>query len=268
MAVEVALALGRPDGRRAVRAQLQRRARHRSGLPPRRRAARRIRSVRPQPRRRRGARLHRPAADARCGRCRASRRRRSRARCRSTSTACRCAASRSRGARRSDAAPERALSNIVTAGLFQDDGHSAAQRDTTSRRSRMRRDAAAGDRQRGVRAAVTVGDAEPLGRRLESRDRQLRDRRRRAQLTQRFVRREAGAGHLFLLPRSAVGRRADPPAHPAWQRDAARTGGRARGARARSDAAGLRRPNADRSRRQEPVPRAAFRRGCSSCSDR
>ena len=134
----------RADGRGAVRAQLQRHARHRSRLPPRRRAARRVRPVRPQPRRRGGARLHRPAARRGCARCRASSRRRSRARCRSTSTACRCAAFTLEGRARSDAAPDRALSNIVTPDYFRTmgiplrAGHGLRGRSRTRRRRRRR----------------------------------------------------------------------------------------------------------------------------------
>ena len=118
-----------------------------------------------------------------------------------------CAASRSRGApaatprpiARSATSSRRTISR--TMGIPLRAGRDfAALEDTAAPR--------AGDRQRGVRAPVTSATREPLGRRLESRDRQLRDCRRRAQLAERLVRREADAGHLLLVPRPAVAARA------------------------------------------------------------
>ena len=86
------------------------------------------------------------------------------------------------GRARSDDAPDRALSNTVTPGLLPDDGHPAARRHGLRGPAPTPRAPPQVDRQRGVRAAVSWRDAEPLGRRLESRDAHVRDRRRRAQL--------------------------------------------------------------------------------------
>ena len=199
-----------------------------------------------------GARLHRAAADAAAG---AAGRRGGGDREPGAARHSRPVAARlhARGARPQRRRARPRAQQHRHAGLFQDDGDPAAS-GTRLRAARGHGDAAAGDRQRGVRAALCRrrrAAGTPPG---EPRQK-LRDRRRRAKLAQRFVRREARAGHLFLLPRSAVGRRTDPPAHA--PRQARRCSGpRSSGlcARARSGAAGLRRPHADRSRRQEPVP--------------
>ncbi len=142
----------RPDGRRAVRAQFQRHAQHRSGLSPRRRAARRVRSVRPQPRRPGGARLHRAAADAGAGVAG----RRGGGDCQpGTARHSRPVDARlhARGARAQRCRSRPRAQQHRHAGLFQDDGHPAAS-GTRLRTARGCGDAAAGDRQRRVRAAL------------------------------------------------------------------------------------------------------------------
>ena len=112
------------------------------------------------------------------------------------------------GRARSDAAPDRGA-----------DQHRHAR--TTSRRwgFRCAPDADFADLARHARrrrrrsstrssCAASCDGAEPLGRRAREPRRHVRDRRRRAQLAVRLVRRAADAGHLLLLPRSSVAARA------------------------------------------------------------
>ena len=171
------------------------------------------------------------------------------------------------GRARSDAAPDRGAQQHRHARLFRGDGDPAARgagfrRPATTPRRRRRRSST-----RSSCAATSDGASRS--------DARLRDPRHARytiagvvrQLGERLVRREADAGHLPVVSRPAVAGGRDPPAHARRRRD--RCSGRevrARRAGARSDAAGLRRPHAVRSRREEPVPAPHSRRGCSSCS--
>ena len=118
------------------------------------------------------ARLHRRGCWRACARCPASSRRRSRARCRSTSTACRCAASRSKDARAATPRPTARSATSSRRTISRRWGSRCAP-GRTSRRSRI----TATPRQAIVNEEFVrrfVGDGEPLGRRLQSRDKALR----------------------------------------------------------------------------------------------
>ena len=155
------------------------------------------------------------------------------------------------GRARSDAAPDRALSNTVTPDYFRTMGiplrrgqDFAPLEDKTTPPQAIVND-------EFVRRFLPEG--EPLGRRAAEPRSAVCDHRRRSQLAQRLVRRAGGAGAVLLVPRPAVDCRPDPPAHAPRQRDAARPGGRTRCPRRRFGGADLRRAHAHRSRGQEPV---------------
>jgi len=128
---------------------------------------------------------------------------------------------------RKRAAPERLSSTISHAAIqYACDPLRAGQ--DFSRRSTFQL-AAAGRRQRGVRAAYLR--AEPIGRRLENRI-AIRHRRRRPHVSERVVRRYAGSGDLHSRTRSAR-RRWAITLRRALQRDSARAGGGAASCAAR-----------------------------------
>ena len=154
MAVQVALALMVLVAAGTLSPQLPRDARHRSRLPPRRRAARGLRPDRPQYRRWLRADCSRAGFSSGCGRCRRSTASRSPRPFRSTSTDCRRASSRVDGCARADAGFDQALANTVTPGYFAVMGIPlVAGTDFADLRDDV--DAAAGHRQRGVRAALS-----------------------------------------------------------------------------------------------------------------
>ena len=136
-------------------------------------------------------------------RCPASRPRRSRPPCRSTFTDSRSRSFTLEGRASSAAAPDRALTNTVTPGYLRTMGIPlVAGSDFADLR-----DAAAPPQaivnEEFVRRFLDA--AEPLGRRAREPRHELRDRRRRAQLGQRIVRRGADPGDLSA--RTAIVRR-------------------------------------------------------------